>query len=189
MGEGPRKGNPKKGHTDKFCKWCKAVDGPFTNHDTLECRRFSKDSSPKDKPTKPFDSVKKTWKKPGSGDPVQMAYLMEEITRLKKRLKKSKKHKKRARDSLDSDSNSDWSSSTGSQVDKCLRLVQSSGIDLISTDTHPIKATKLAPDIIKANEIEIENSKTNKVTAVVALLKVFGDKFTTSLLPMPARDY
>ena len=50
------------------------------------------------------------------------------------------------------------------------------GIDLKSTDTRPIKATKLALDVIRANEIAIENSKTGKVTAVVAILKVFGDK-------------
>ncbi len=154
-----------------------AVDGPFTTHDTLECHRFSKDSSPKDKPTKPFDSAKKTWKRPGSGDPAQVAYLTEEITKLKKRLKKSKKHKKCARDSSDSDSDSDWSSSMGSQVDKRLKLEQPPGIDLVSTDTRPIKATKLALDIIKSNEIAIENSKTGKVTAVVAILKVFGKIF------------
>jgi hypothetical protein len=50
------------------------------------------------------------------------------------------------------------------------------GIDLKSTDTRPIIATKLALDIIRANKIAIENSKTGKVTAVVAILKVFGDK-------------
>jgi len=93
-GGGPEKGAPKKGCTDKFCKWCKAVDGLFTTHNTIECRRFNKDSSQKDRPTKPFDSTKKTpWKKPGGGDPAQMAYLTEEITKLKKKLKKSKKHK------------------------------------------------------------------------------------------------
>jgi len=105
-GGGPEKGTPKKGHTDKFCKWCKAVDGPFTTHNTMECRRFNKDSSQKDRPTKPFDSAKKPWKKPGSGEPAQMAYLTEEMAKLKKKLKKSKKHKKRACDSPDSDSDS-----------------------------------------------------------------------------------
>jgi hypothetical protein len=64
----------------------------------------------------------------------------------------------------------------GLQVDKRLQLEQPTGIDLKSTDTCPIKATKLALDIIRANEIAIENSKTGKVTAVVAILKVFGDK-------------
>ncbi len=112
-----------------------------------------------------------------------MAYLMEEITKLKKRLKKSKKHNKRARESSDSDSNDSQdnrSSSTGNPVDKCLKLDQPSGIHLKSTDTRPIKATKLAHDTIKANEIAIENSKTGKVNAVVAILKVFGDKISNS---------
>ncbi len=49
-------------------------------------------------------------------------------------------------------------------------------IELKSTDTLPIKATKLALDIIRANEIAIKNLKTGKVTAVVAIIKVFGDK-------------
>jgi hypothetical protein len=65
-------------------------------------------------------------------------------------------------------------------VDKRLKIDQPSGIHLESTDTRPIKATKLALDIIKANEIAIENSKTSKVTAVVAILKIFGDKFGNS---------
>jgi len=107
-GGGPEKGTPKKGRTNKFCKWCKAVDGPFMTHNTTECRRFNKDGSPKDRLTKPFDSTKKPWKKPGSGELAQMAYLTEEMAKLKKKLKKSKKHgKKRARDSSYSDSNSD----------------------------------------------------------------------------------
>ncbi len=63
------------------------------------------------------------------------------------------------------------------QVDKRLRLEQSTSIDLNSTpDTRPIKATKLALDTIRTSEIAIENSKTGKVTAVVAILKIFGDK-------------
>jgi hypothetical protein len=63
---------------------------------------------PKDKSFKPFDFAKKPWKKTGSRDSGQMAYLTEKVAKLKKKLKKTKKHgKKRARDSLDSDSNSD----------------------------------------------------------------------------------
>ena len=97
MGGGPEKGTPKKGRTNKFCKWCKAVHGLFMTHNTTEFRRFNKDGSQKDRPTKPFDSTKKPWKKPGSGDPAQMAYLTEEMAKLKKKLKKSKKRgKKRA---------------------------------------------------------------------------------------------
>jgi hypothetical protein len=107
-GGGPKKRTPKKGRTNKYCIWCKAVDGPFTTHNTTECRRFNKDGSLKDRLTKPFDSAKKPWKKPGSGNTDQISHLTEEIDKLKKRLKKSKKRsKKRARDSSDSDSDSD----------------------------------------------------------------------------------
>ena len=106
-GGGPDKGTPKKGRTDKFCKWCKAVDGPFTTHNTDECRRFNKDGSQKVSVSKSFDSAKKPWKKPGSGNSDQISHLTEEIAKLKKKLKqKSKKHKKRARDSSDNDSDS-----------------------------------------------------------------------------------
>jgi len=107
-GGGPEKGPPKKGRTDKFCKWCKAVDRPFMTHKTTTCPRFNKDGSQKNRLTKPFDSAKKPWKwkKPGSGDSDQITYLMEEMAKLKKELKKSKKHsKKRARESSDNDSN------------------------------------------------------------------------------------
>jgi len=77
-------------------------------HNTTECRRFNKYGSQKDRPTKPFDSPKKPSKKPGSGEPAQMAYLTEEMAKLKKRLKKSKKRgRKRAHYSSDSDSDSD----------------------------------------------------------------------------------
>jgi hypothetical protein len=94
-GGGPEKGTPKKGRTNKFCKWCKAVDGPFTTHNTNECRRFNKDGSQKDRPTKPFDSAKKpAWKKPGGGESAQMAYLTEEMTKMTKLMKKLKKSKK-----------------------------------------------------------------------------------------------
>jgi hypothetical protein len=101
------RGVPKKGRTDKFCKWCRAVDGPFTTHNTTECRRFNKDGSQKDRLTKPFDHTKKPWKKTGRGNSDQISHLTEEMNKLKKRLKKSKKHsKKRARDSSDGDSDS-----------------------------------------------------------------------------------
>ena len=105
---GSDKGAPKKGRSANYCKWCKAADGPFMTHDTIECRRFSKDGSPKDKLTKPFDTAEKPWKKTGSGDSSQMTYLTEKVAKLEKKLKKSKKHsKKHAHDSLDSDSDSD----------------------------------------------------------------------------------
>ena len=102
------RGAPKKGRTDKYCKHCNAVDGPFTTHDTTECRRFNVDGSQKDRLTKPFDSTKKPWKKPGSGNSDQISHLTEEMAKLKKRLKQKsqKRSKKRSRDSSDSDSDS-----------------------------------------------------------------------------------
>jgi hypothetical protein len=140
---------------------------------------------------KPFDSAKKTLNKPGSGDPDQISHLTEEIAKLKKKLKKSKRHsKKRARDSSDNDSDDNLdigSSSTSGPVDKRFKLEQPSGIHLNSTDTHPIKATKLALDSIRANEIAIENSKTGKVTAVMAILKVFGDNTRNSRSANPGK--
>jgi hypothetical protein len=59
----------------------------LTTHNTTECRRFNVDGSQKDRLTKPFDSTKKPWKKPGSGNPDQISHLTEEIAKLKKRLK------------------------------------------------------------------------------------------------------
>jgi hypothetical protein len=107
-GGGSNKGAPKKGHTAKYCKLCKEANGPFMTHDTAECRRFEKDGSPKDRLVKPFNSVKKHWKKTGGGESTQMAYLTERLIKLQKKNKKSKKHgKKRSCDSSDSDSDSD----------------------------------------------------------------------------------
>ncbi len=107
-GGGSDRGAPQKGRSAKYCKWCKNANGPYTTHGTIKCCRFEKDGMPKDKPVKPFDSTKKPWKKMGSGDSSQMAYLTEKVAELEKKLKKTKKHgKKRACDSLDSDSDSD----------------------------------------------------------------------------------
>jgi hypothetical protein len=107
-GGGSDQGAPKKGRSAKYCKWCKAAGGPYTTHDTIKCHRFEKDGKPNDKPAKPFDSAKKPWKKTGSGDSSQMAYLTEKVAKFKKKLKKTTKHgKKHAHDSLDSDSDSD----------------------------------------------------------------------------------
>jgi hypothetical protein len=108
LGEGPIEEPPKKGCSAKYCKWCKNANGPYTTHNTIECHRFEKDSTSKDRPVKPFDSAKKPWKKTGSGYYSKMAYLTEKVAKLEKKLKKTKKHgKKHARDSSDSDSNSE----------------------------------------------------------------------------------
>jgi tRNA(Phe) wybutosine-synthesizing methylase Tyw3 len=72
----------------------------------------------------------------------------------------------------------------GSLIDKRLKLEQPT---LESTDTHSINATKLVIDISNANKIAIETSKTGKVTAVVAILKVFGDIPNNSLNANPGK--
>ena len=50
----------------------------------------------------------------------------------------------------------------------------------MSSETRPIKVTNLDSDNIRANEIAIENSKTGKVTAVVAVLYLSKDKLCNS---------
>ncbi len=47
-------------------------------------------SRQKDRLTKPFDSAKKPWKKPGSGNTDQISHLAEEIDKLKNLLKVQK---------------------------------------------------------------------------------------------------
>ncbi len=54
------------------------------------------------------------------------------------------------------------------------------GIELNSTDTHPIKATRTALHIIKAKQKATKNSATGKVTAVVAVMKIFGNRIVNS---------
>jgi hypothetical protein len=46
----------------------------------------------------------------------------------------------------------------------------------MSSETRPIKVTNLDSEKIRANEIAIENSKTGKVTAVVAVMYLSKDK-------------
>ena len=50
----------------------------------------------------------------------------------------------------------------------------------MSSETRPIKVTNLDSDIFRANEIAIENSKTGKVTAVVAVMYLSKDKLCNS---------
>ena len=69
----------------------------------------------------------------------------------------------------------------GFRVDKHLKLDKPTGHNYISSETHPIKVTNLDPDNIRVNEIAIENSKTGKVTAVVAVIYLSKDKPCNSL--------
>ena len=59
-------------------------------------------------------------------------------------------------------------------LDKCFKLDKLTGINFTSSDTRLIKT---ALEIIKANDKLIENSKTGKVTAVLAIMKIFDKNF------------
>ena len=50
----------------------------------------------------------------------------------------------------------------------------------MSSETRPIKVTHLDSEKIRANEIANENSKTGKVTAVVAVMYLSKDKICNS---------
>jgi hypothetical protein len=97
--------SPKRACTTKYCKWCKAVDGPYQTHNTSDCCRFDKDGKEVGKPHKPFDPAKRPWKK-GDGDSGQMAYLTEKLEKLEKKLKKSKSKKSSKEHARDLSSNS-----------------------------------------------------------------------------------
>ena len=65
-------------------------------------------------------------------------------------------------------------------VDKRFNVDKPTGIELKSTDTRPIKATRTALDLTKAQQKATENSKTGKVTAIVAVMKIFSNKIVNS---------
>jgi hypothetical protein len=98
---------PKKVKSAKFCQHCTNNGGPYTSHNTKECRKYNKDGKVVAAAgKKPYE--KKPYKKDGGGSNKQLAYLTDAMESLVKRgLKKAvKKHrKKRSRD--DSSSNSD----------------------------------------------------------------------------------
>jgi hypothetical protein len=62
---GPTGQVPKKGCSEKFCQRYKAHGGPFTNHNTLDCRCYDSNGKPLEAAAgKPSES-KKPYKKPG----------------------------------------------------------------------------------------------------------------------------
>ena len=100
---------PKKVKTARFCQHCKSNGGPYTSHNTKECRKYDKDGKAVAAAgKKPYE--KKPYKKDGGGSDKQMAYLSEAIESLvRKGLKKAvKKHrKKHSRDDSSSSSDSE----------------------------------------------------------------------------------
>jgi hypothetical protein len=63
---------------------------------------------------------------------------------------------------------------TGLHVDKLLKLDKPSGLNLMSTEPHPIKVTSTATKTIRGKAKLTENAKTGKVTAVVAVMYLNG---------------
>ncbi len=105
---GSSKQVPKKDCSAKFCQHCKNNGGPYTSHNTKECRKYDKDGKAVAATgKKPYE--KKPYKKDGGGNDEQLALLRDAIESLvKKGLKKAakKKHKKRSHDNSSSDSDS-----------------------------------------------------------------------------------
>ncbi len=104
---GSREQVPKKARWAEFCQHCKNNDGPYTSHNTKECRKYNKNGKAVAASGKKLYE-KKPYKKDGGGNGKQLALLTDAIESLmKKGLKKAakKKHKKRSR--VDSSSNSD----------------------------------------------------------------------------------
>jgi hypothetical protein len=63
----------------------------------------------------------------------------------------------------------------GHVVDTCLKLDEPFLSDLQSTQPHPIKVTDPVLISTRADEKALENAKTGKVTAVVAVMQTYGN--------------
>ncbi len=65
-------------------------------------------------------------------------------------------------------------SDTGLRVDKRLKLDKPLGLNLTFTEPRPIKVTRTVAETISGEQKAIENAKTGKVTAVVAVMCLKG---------------
>ena len=103
---GPAGRVPKKGCTEKFCQWCKAHGGPFTTHNTLDCRHYDSNDKPLEAAAgKPSESKKPNKKFGGNKGMAFMQTMFKAYVKATK-AGKYKKHKKH-----DHGSNSDSSDS------------------------------------------------------------------------------
>jgi hypothetical protein len=95
---------PKEGCSEKFCQRCKAHGGPFTTHNTLDCRHYDSNGKPLEAAALELSQSKKPYKK--SGGNKGMAFMLpmfEAYVKSQKKAGKSKKRKKRDYDSSDSE--------------------------------------------------------------------------------------
>ncbi len=115
-----------------------------------------------------------------------MAYLTAAVESLvKKGLKKAMKKRKRSR-AYDTSSNSDSEQGIGSHdtelvVDKRLKLDMPFTSDLQSTQPRPIKVTDSVSNSERADIKALENAKMGKVTAVVAVMHLYGNTTSRSI--------
>jgi hypothetical protein len=75
---------PKKSRSVKFCQHCKNNGGPYTSHNTKECREYDKDGKAVAASGKE-PCEKKPYKKDGDGNDKQMAFLTDDIKSLVKK--------------------------------------------------------------------------------------------------------
>ncbi len=177
---GPTGRVPKKGHSEKFCQRCKAHGGPFTTHNTLDCRCYDSNGKPlKAAAGKPSESKKPYKKSGGNKGMAFMQFMFKAYGKSQKKAGNSKKCKKRDYDSSDS-SDSEQETGYGDMgidVDKHLKIDQPLGTIYSSNKPRPIKVANTAlSKTINANEIAIKTAKTGKVTAVVAVMNNFLKK-------------
>ncbi len=100
---GPTGRVPKKGRSEKFCQRCKAHGGPFTMHNTLDCRRCDRNGKPLEAPAgKPSESKKPYKKSGGNKGMAFMQSMLKAYVKSQKKAGKSKKCKRRDYDSSDS---------------------------------------------------------------------------------------
>ncbi len=100
---GPTGRVPKKGHSELFCQQCKAHGGPFTTHDTLDCRHYDSNGKPLEATAgKPSESKKPYKKFGGDKNMAFMQSMFEAYAKSQKKASKSKKGKKHDYDSSDS---------------------------------------------------------------------------------------
>jgi hypothetical protein len=122
---GPTGRVPKKGPSEKLCQRCKAHNGPFTMHNTLDCRCYDSNCKPLEAAAgKPSESKKPYKKSGGNKGMAFMQSMFEAYVKSQKKAGKSKKCKKHDYDSSDS-SDSELETGYGNTelyVDKHLKI-------------------------------------------------------------------
>jgi hypothetical protein len=100
---GPTGQVPKKGHSEKFCQHCKAHNGPYQTHNTLDCCPYDSNGKPlKAAADNPSESKKPYKKFGGDKGMAFMQTMFEAYAKCQKTASKSKKRKKHGYDSSDS---------------------------------------------------------------------------------------